>query len=183
MPHWEHPDDLVVGVKSAWQGFKEFALRDNVVEVAVGLIVANAFTAVVTSMVSDVLLPPLALLPFMNRNIEEKFVVLRGGPHYNRTILTGYNTLQQASDDGAVTMAYGLFIMHLVRFFFIALTLYAVAQIYSAVSHENIINKTQKCVYCRKPISLSAKRCAFCTSWQDGRDDIKPNNPADNTVN
>jgi hypothetical protein len=65
---------------------------------------AAAFTTVVTSFVSEILLPPISLLPFINKNLEEKFAVLRAGP--NRTE-SGYNTLQQAADDGAVVMAYG----------------------------------------------------------------------------
>jgi len=163
--------ELVIGrVKSAWQGFKDFALRDNVLEVAVGLIVANAFTAVVTSLVSDVLLPPISLLPFMNRNIQEKFVVLKRGPHFNET-LGGYNTLAQAANDGAVTLAYGLFIMNLVRFFAVAFVLYLLAQSYSSFSKSSIILHTTKCTYCRKEISVKAQRCAFCTSWQDGREE------------
>ena len=58
-----------------------------------------------TSFVSDILLPPIALLPFLNRNFEEKFAVLRKGPYYDE--MDGYNTLKQAQDDGAVVMAYG----------------------------------------------------------------------------
>lgn len=68
---------------------------------------AAAFTTVVTSFVSDILLPPLSLLPFINRNMDEKFAVLRRGPNYNQTMAIGYNTLKQAADDGAVVLAYG----------------------------------------------------------------------------
>ena len=92
-------------VKHFWDGFADFALRDNVLEVAVGLIVAAAFTAVVSSFVSDILLPPISLLPFIDRNLEEKFAVLKGGGKHGRGY--GYNTLKQALDDGAVVMAYG----------------------------------------------------------------------------
>ena len=63
--------------------------------------IANGFTDVVKSLVSDILLPPIALLPFINRNMHEKFFVLRRGPNYP------YNTLKQAAEDGAVTMAWG----------------------------------------------------------------------------
>ena len=63
--------------------------------------IANGFTAVVKSLVSDIILPPIALLPFIDRNLHEKFLVLRRGPNYP------YNTLKQAAEDGAVTMAWG----------------------------------------------------------------------------
>ncbi|MCJ1241698.1 hypothetical protein MMC14_009704 [Varicellaria rhodocarpa] len=91
--------------KDAWEGFSDFALRDNVLEIAVGLILASAFTAVVTSFVSDIILPPISLIPFINRNLGEKFAVLLQGQHYPKK--DGYNTLKQALDDGAVVMAYG----------------------------------------------------------------------------
>lgn len=83
MPHnWEEAELTVGRVKSAWQGFKDFALRDNVLEVATGLVIATAFTSVVNSLTTNVLLPPLSLLPFMNRNLQEKFVILRRGACY-----------------------------------------------------------------------------------------------------
>jgi large conductance mechanosensitive channel len=70
--------------------------------------IAAAFTSVVTSFVSDILLPPLSLLPFINRNMEEKFAVLRAGKNYhNGTHGHGYNTMDQALADGAVVLSYG----------------------------------------------------------------------------
>ena len=66
---------------------------------------AAAFTTLVTSFVSEILLPPLSLLPFINRNMEEKFAILRKGKNYTEE--NDYNTMQQALDDGAVIMAYG----------------------------------------------------------------------------
>lgn len=69
--------------------------------------IAAAFTSVVTSFVSEILLPPLSLLPFINRNMDEKFAILRRGPLYNTTDGHGYNTLKQAAEDGAVVLAYG----------------------------------------------------------------------------
>ncbi len=70
---------------------------------------AAAFTSVVNSFVSDILLPPISLIPFIDRNLDEKFAVLRGGAHHKQ----GYNTLKQASEDGAVVMAYGFVLSNL----------------------------------------------------------------------
>jgi large conductance mechanosensitive channel len=67
--------------------------------------IAQAFTKVVTSFVSDIILPIIALLPFLHRNFDEKFAVLRRGPHYVKE--KGYNTLEQARNDGALVLAYG----------------------------------------------------------------------------
>ncbi len=63
------------------------------------------FTAVVTSLVSDILLPPLSILLPLNKNLDEKFAVLKAGPNYDAE--DGYNTLKLAQEDGAVVMAYG----------------------------------------------------------------------------
>lgn len=62
-----------------------------------------------TSFVSDVILPVISLLPFIHRNLDEKFKVLRKGPNYD--LAKGYNTLAQARDDGALVMAYGYAIL------------------------------------------------------------------------
>jgi large-conductance mechanosensitive channel len=67
--------------------------------------IAQAFTSVTTSLVSDILLPPFSIIFPLNRNMEEKFAVLQPGPNYNAT--NGYTTLDLAQDDGAVVLAYG----------------------------------------------------------------------------
>lgn len=67
--------------------------------------IANAFTKVVTSFVSDIVLPTVSLLPFLNRNLDQKFAVLSQGPNYIPE--EGYNTIKQARDDGALVLAYG----------------------------------------------------------------------------
>ncbi|KAI9773326.1 MAG: hypothetical protein M1840_007541 [Geoglossum simile] len=132
-----------------WDGFANFALRDNVLEVAVAfMLVAAAFTKVVSSLVSDVILPIVSLLPILQRNLDEKFAVLRNGDSGG-----GYKTVAQALDDGAVVMTYGSFINQLVRFFSIGLTLYTIALVYSRVSSDSIIKYQVKCRYCRKYVS------------------------------
>ncbi|KAJ7781595.1 gated mechanosensitive channel [Mycena metata] len=135
-----------------------FLGRDNVLE-------AGGFSTLINSLVSDVLLPPISLLPFLGRNLPAKFLVLRAGPNHP------YNTLQQAAEDGAVTLAWGAFVDNLVTFFALGAVLYGIAEIYSALTKENIIKHIIKCKYCRKDISQTATRCAFCTSWLDGRED------------
>ncbi|KAF8171998.1 large-conductance mechanosensitive channel [Mycena galopus ATCC 62051] len=151
--------------RSAWQSFKDFIGRDNVLEVSLGLIISQSFTRIVNSMVSDIILPVLSLLPFIDKNMASKFVVLRNGPN------SPYNTVTQADDDGAITLNYGNFVDAIVNFFFIGVTLYLFVQAYSAASKDTIIKHSVKCEYCRKYVSEKAKRCAFCTSWRDGRED------------
>ncbi|KAF7898918.1 uncharacterized protein EAF01_008131 [Botrytis porri] len=188
-----------------WEGFVDFAFNDNVLHVAIGLIIAQSFTALITSLVSSVLLPPLSLLPFLNKNLEEKFAVLRPGPHYdgmlhnhteigdgigegvegNATMVVnmgmeflygaGYNTLKQAIDDGAIVLAWGSFLNKVINFIGVGLALYSIAGLYQYFSQDNaIIKHTVRCRYCRKKIFEKAQRCVFCTSWQDGREDLRP---------
>jgi large conductance mechanosensitive channel len=108
----------------------------------------------------------VSLLPFIDRNLEEKFAVLRGG---RRKMI--YNTIQQALDDGAIVWPYGSFLDKVVRFILIALALFTIAKTYSWAAGDNIVKRQIKCKYCRKYISEKAKRCVNCTTWQDGRED------------
>ncbi|CAM5999533.1 unnamed protein product [Sphagnum balticum] len=95
-------ENVVKGGRNLWHGFTDWALQLNPQRS-----IAAAFTTVVTSFVSEILLPPLSLLPFINRNMEEKFAILRRGPKFNTTDGHGYNTLKLAAEDGAVVLAYG----------------------------------------------------------------------------
>ncbi|KAK1216593.1 hypothetical protein PQX77_020767 [Marasmius sp. AFHP31] len=172
-------------VMGIWSGFVKFALRDNVMEVAVSSIyvqaasselkveltqicrISSQFTAVVNSLVSNILLPPISLLPFMSKNIEEKSLILSKGPHGNE----GYNTRQQALDDGAVIMAYGQLIDKLLNFIIVGLTIYLITISYGYLINDSIIEHKIYCSYCRKQISAKAERTPECTTWMDGRED------------
>ena len=132
--------------------------------------IAAAFTACANSLVTDIILPIISLLPFLARNLPEKFAILKHGPNYNGTISNGYNTIDQALGDGAVVFAYGNFIDKIVRFFVIAVALWIIATVYGKLSDDPIVKKQVKCKFCRKYISEKAKRCVNCTSWLDGRE-------------
>ncbi|KAI0447791.1 large-conductance mechanosensitive channel [Xylaria telfairii] len=155
--------------KAVFSGFIDFAFSGNILEIAFGLILANAFTSVTNSFVNDILLPPLSVLLPLNRNMDEKFVILRPGPHYEEQ--NGYNTIGLALEDGAVVLAYGGFIRHVVSFLFLGIMLYTLACLYQYFSKDNIIKPTVKCRYCKKRISARAIRCVNCTSWLDGREE------------
>lgn len=151
-----HDEDNVFEVSERavlhiWSGFLDFALQGNILEIAFGLIIASSFTAIVNSFVSDILLPPLSVLLPLNKNLDEKFAVLKPGPNYERE--NGYNTLQFAQDDGAVVMAYGIFLNRVINFLGVGISLYALASTYQYFSHDPIIKHTVKCKYCRKRIS------------------------------
>lgn len=95
--------------------FKKFAMRGNVIDLAVGIIIGATFTAVVSSLVSDVLMPPIGLL-LGGIDFSDFFVTLKGEG--------GYATLQQAKDAGAVTLNYGLFINSIIQFLIVAFAVF-----------------------------------------------------------
>ncbi|KAF2399289.1 putative ion channel [Trichodelitschia bisporula] len=172
----EYGNEFAARARATFDSFTDFALRDNVLEVAVGLILAAAFSAVANSLVTDILLPVVSLIPWINRNLDERFAVMRPGPQYrypNGTVV-GYNTRAQALEDGALIWAWGAFLDAVLRFLLIAASLFAIARIYGYVADDNIIKKQVRCKECRKYISEKARRCFNCTSWQDGREDVKP---------
>ncbi|GAM88126.1 hypothetical protein ANO11243_061570 [Dothideomycetidae sp. 11243] len=156
-----------------WDGFTDFALRDNVLEVAVGLIYpfAASFTAAANSLVTDIILPIISLLPIFARNLEECFVILRKGDEYRKGNIPRYNTIKQGLDDGGVIWAYGNFLDKVMRFALIALSLFIIAKTYEWITHDKVVKRQVRCKYCRKWISEKAKRCVNCTSWLDGRED------------
>ncbi|KAI0404315.1 large-conductance mechanosensitive channel [Xylaria palmicola] len=155
--------------KRMFAGFIDFAFSGNILEIAFGLILASAFTTVTNSFVNDILLPPLSVLLPLKRNMDEKFWVLRPGPNYDEQ--DGYNTVGLAQEDGAVVLAYGGFVRHVVSFLCLGVMLYALACLYQSFSKDDFIKHTVKCRYCKKRVSEKAIRCINCTSWLDGREE------------
>jgi large conductance mechanosensitive channel len=95
--------------------FKKFAMRGNVIDLAVGIIIGAAFTAIVNSLVTDVLMPPLGLV-IGGIDFSDFFVTLKGQG--------GYQTLEQAKAAGAVTLNYGLFINSIIKFLIVAFAVF-----------------------------------------------------------
>lgn len=95
--------------------FKKFAMRGNVIDLAVGIIIGAAFTAIVNSLVNDVLMPPLGLV-IGGIDFSDFFITLKGQG--------GYQTLEQAKAAGAVTLNYGLFINSIIKFLIVAFAVF-----------------------------------------------------------
>lgn len=123
--------------------------------------VAAAFTNVVTSFVSDILLPPLSVLLPLNANLDLKFAVLQAGATYS-DLPHGYRTIEQAQADGAVVMAYGVFLNKTLNFVGLGSALYALAGLYQYLSKDPIIKHMVKCRYCRKRINEKVSRLLLC---------------------
>jgi large conductance mechanosensitive channel len=139
--------------------FKEFAMRGNVIDIAVGIIVGAAFGAIVNSLVSDVIMPPIGLL-LGKVDFSNLFIVLRAGQGAG-----AYSTLTEAQAAGAVTLNYGMFINKIISFIIVAFVVFLVIKNINRLKKEAPAKPTTKeCPYCYSTISINARRCAFCTS-------------------
>lgn len=147
-----------------WKEFKEFALRGNVIDMAVGIIIGAAFGLIARSLVADVLMPPIGLL-LGNTDFAELYILLRPGIE----VLPPYPTLADAQAAGAVTLNYGVFINTVVSFAVVALAVFFVIKGINSLKkkQEEIPEEaptTKNCPYCQSKISLTASRCPMCTS-------------------
>jgi len=136
--------------------FKEFALRGNVLDMAVGIIIGAAFGKIVSSLVNDVIMPPLGLL-IGNINFASMFVNLSGKP---------FESLAQAQQAGAATINYGLFLNTVIDFLIVALVIFLVVHSASRLKRPEPAPApaTKECPYCFSNIPIKATRCPACTS-------------------
>ena len=138
--------------------FREFALKGNAVDLAIGVIIGAAFGGIVNSLVNDVMMPIIGKL-IGGVDFSNFFVVLGGGD---------YPTLKAAKDAGAATVNYGVFINTLINFLIIATVLFFVVRGMNALKREQPAAapaSTEKpCPQCAMNIPLAAKRCPHCTS-------------------
>ncbi|MFZ2054142.1 MAG: large-conductance mechanosensitive channel protein MscL [Candidatus Aminicenantales bacterium] len=142
--------------------FKEFAMRGNVVDMGVGIIIGVAFGAIVGSFVADVIMPPIGLL-LGNADFSNLFVVLKEG------MTAGpYASLAAAKEAGAVTLNLGIFINTLINFLIVALAVFLVIRWINRLKKKAeapaAAPTTKECPYCFSAVSIKATRCPFCTS-------------------
>lgn len=136
--------------------FKKFAMRGNVVDMAVGIVIGAAFGKIVSSFVSDMLMPPIGLA-IGGLDFSGLFVNLGGGD---------FTTLAAAKAAGAATLNYGLFLNTLIDFIIIAFALFMVIKAMNRMKQpeEAKAPNTKSCPECLSAIPLAAKRCMYCTS-------------------
>lgn len=138
--------------------FKEFIMRGNVMELAIGIIIGTAFTGIVNSLVEDVVMPPLGLL-IGKVDFSNLFLNLSG---------TEYATLAEAQEAGAATINYGMFINTIISFLIIAFVIFIIVKQINRFSpkqeEETEEISTKECAYCLSEIPIKATKCAHCTS-------------------
>jgi len=142
--------------------FKEFAVKGNVVDMAVGIIIGGAFGTIVKSLVSDVLMPPLGLL-LGNVTFSDLFITLSAGDPAGP-----YLTQQAAADAGAVTINYGIFIDNIVRFLIVAFALFMLVKGINQLKRKEETAPPppdrKDCPFCCSTVAIKATRCPSCTS-------------------
>jgi len=140
--------------------FKEFAMRGNVVDMAVGIIIGAAFGTIVKSLVSDVIMPPIGLL-LGNVDFANLFVVLKAG-----TTAGPYASLADAQAAGAVTINYGFFINTIISFMIVAFAVFMIIKQMNRMKKEApaAAPSTKECPFCLSTVPLKASRCPLCTS-------------------
>jgi large conductance mechanosensitive channel len=147
------------------QEFKKFAMRGNVVDMAVGIIIGGAFGTIVKSLVDDVIMPPIGLL-LGGVDFSDLFVTLKEG-----AVAGPYATLAAAQEAGAVTISYGLFINSVISFLIVAFAVFLLIKSINKLQPAEEPKEeptTKECPYCLTSIALKASRCPNCTSELGG---------------
>lgn len=139
--------------------FKEFAVKGNVIDLAVGVIIGGAFGKIVTSIVNDIVMPVISLL-IGKVDFTNLFISLDG---------KDYITLAAAKEAGAATLNYGVFINTIIEFLIISFSIFIVVRQMNKFKkkEESPAPTTKKCPYCISNIDLKATRCPNCTSVID----------------
>ena len=141
-------------IKSVFKEFKEFAVRGNVLDMSIGIIIGAAFGKIVTSLVNDILMPPLGLL--LGRiNFANLFVNLSD---------RNFASVEEAKRAGVATINYGLFINTVIDFLLVSFTIFMIVRQINRFQRKEDNKKTKNCPYCEMSIPVNAARCPYCTS-------------------
>jgi large conductance mechanosensitive channel len=146
--------------------FKEFAMRGNVVDMAVGIIIGAAFGTIVKSLVADVLMPPIGIL-LGNVDFSNLFFIIKEG-----TSSGPFSTLAEAKESGAVVIGWGAFLNTVISFLIVAFAVFIVIRNLNKLKKEKEAAPpeptTKECGYCYSTIPIKATKCPSCTSALQG---------------
>jgi large conductance mechanosensitive channel len=142
--------------------FKEFAMRGNVVDMAVGIIIGGAFGTIVQTLVKDMLMPPIGLL-LGGVDFTNLFLTLKDG-----ATAGPYQALADAQAAGAVTVNYGVFLNSVISFLIVAIAVFMLIRAINQLRKEEAlppaVPTTKECSFCQMTIPINATKCGFCTS-------------------
>ena len=137
--------------------FKEFIAKGNVLDLAVGVIIGASFGKIVSSLVADVVMPPISLI-LGRTDFSNMYITLAGGDGKH------YPTLKEAKEHGVTALAYGSFINLVVEFLIVAFVVFLIVKMANKLRPKAPEEPKKDCPECLSPIPAKAKRCAFCTS-------------------
>jgi large conductance mechanosensitive channel len=142
--------------------FREFAMRGNMVDLAVAFIMGGAFGSIVTSLVSDIIMPPIGLV-LGNVDFSNLFLVLKEG-----TKAGHYAALADAKSAGAITVNYGVFFNTIISFLIVSFSMFFIVRNINKLKRQKEAlaaePTTKECQYCLSTIHIKATRCPNCTS-------------------
>jgi large conductance mechanosensitive channel len=138
--------------------FKEFAMRGNVLDMAIGIVIGAAFGKIVSSFVADIIMPPLGML-LGKMDFSQLFIPLNG---------QHYDTLAAAKEAGAATLNYGIFFNTVLDFLIVAFAIFLLVKAVNSAKRKQeaapVEPTTKKCPRCLSEIPIAATRCAYCTT-------------------
>ncbi len=139
--------------------FKEFAMKGNVMDMAIGIIIGAAFGTIVASLVNDIIMPPIGLL-LGSVDFSSRFVVLKDG-----TPAGPYFTIPQAKSAGAVTWNYGVFVNSVITFLIVAFAVFLIVRMINKMRKQpELAPDTKTCPFCLNNVPIKATKCGHCTS-------------------
>ena len=147
-------------MKKIWNEFKEFAVKGNAVDLAVGVIIGAAFGSVIASLVKDVIMPPISLLTG-GLDFSNQFVILQAAKDGSTT----FHTPADAAKAGAITWNYGNFITLLINFVIVAAAVFLLVRVINELRKPAAkVPDMKDCPACAMKIPIKATRCPHCTS-------------------
>lgn len=149
-------------MKGFFKEFKEFAMRGNVIDLAVGVIIGGAFQKIINSLVNDIIMPLIGLA-LKGTDFASKFIALDGGE---------YATIEEATAAGAAILTYGNFIAVILDFIIVAFVIFCMIKIINKIrtkatkAEESVEEEptTKVCPFCKSEIAIDATKCCHCTS-------------------
>ena len=150
--------------------FKKFIMRGNMIDLAVGMIIGAAFSAIINSLVNNILMPVIGLVTGGKADFTNAFVVLKDAPAVDGVVPELPATLADAQAAGFICLGYGAFISAIISFLLVALCLFFVVKAFNKA--QSLAKKeeapaaptTKKCPFCKSEINIEATRCPHCTS-------------------
>ena len=150
--------------------FREFAERGNAIDMAIGIIVGSVMTAVVNSLVADVIMPPIGLL-IGGVDFSQWFFVLSGGAGQS------FNTIAEAQAAGATTLNLGLFLNTVISFIITMFAAFLIVRTVNKMKSKKAVT-TRACPYCKQTVDITATKCPYCCSELEAGE-IKPAEESD----